>query len=112
MTLADAFAEHEDLARAQVQAATWGHLAPELGRAYAGTMLLAHGEYGYDGLVPVRTRFEDLPDSPWFYDDLCEWLCDTQQRTEPGEVYRWVGTYRKFRNGRCRFTGRLRRVPL
>jgi hypothetical protein len=112
MSLADVFAEGEAINRARVYADTWGHLAPEPCRAYTGTMILAHGEYAQDGLVPVRTRFADLPDSPWFYDDLGEWLCDTQATTEPGEVYRWQGTYRKFRNGKFRFTGKLRRVEL
>lgn len=112
MSLAEVFAEGEAINRAIVEVQTWGHLAPEPGRVYAGSMVLAYGCYGADGLVPVRVEFEGLPDSSWFYDELCDWLCETQARTEEGEVYRWAGTYRKFRNGRCRFTGKLRRVEL
>lgn len=110
MSLADVADSIDAVNRARVEADTWGHLAPEPGRVYAGTMILAHGCYGRDGLMPVRVEFEELPSSPWFYDDLCDWLCD--QDTERGEVYRFAGTYRKFRNGRHRFTGRLRRVEL
>lgn len=112
MSLADIADSIDVINRARAVADAFGHLAPEPGRVYTGTMILAEGWYSSDGLVPVRVEFDGLPASPWLYNDLGEWLCDTQQGTEPGQVYRWAGTYRKFRNGRYRFTGRLRRVEL
>jgi hypothetical protein len=105
MTLIDVYAERK---AARVEKETWGHLAPEPGRAYPGTILFAEGEWG--DLVLLRANFTDLPDSPWFYDALQEWQLD--QATKPGGLYRFTGTYRRFRNGRHRFAGRVEEVDV
>ncbi len=85
--------------RARVTAQTFGHLAPHTATVYTGTILFAHSGYG-DGSVPIDATFEDLPDSPWFYDGMCTMLVD--HRCELGDaaygkVFRWTGTY-EFRN--------------
>jgi hypothetical protein len=85
--------------RARVMAATFGHLAPTVGTTYVGTILFAHSRYG-DGTVPIVTDFGDLPDSPWFYHGMCEYLIEhraTHGEAADGRVYRWYGTY-EFRN--------------
>ena len=41
---------------------TWGHLYPQPGRKYRGTMLIAVGEYG-DQII-VKSEFKDLECSP------------------------------------------------
>jgi hypothetical protein len=85
--------------RARVMAATFGHLAPAVGRTYTGSILFAHSGYG-DGTVPIMAEFDDLPDSPWFYHGMCEYLIEhrvTHGDAAEGRVYRWYGTY-EFRN--------------
>lgn len=85
--------------RARVAAEVWGHLAPQLGTIYRGTVLFAHSDYG-DGTVPIATDFDDLPSSPWFYDGMCSFLMDHRSENGnavEGKVFRWTGTY-EFRN--------------
>jgi hypothetical protein len=62
MGLQEAFAPIEAVYREAVLRDTWGHLAPEPGRKYAGTILFTHSEYG--DITVIRTDFPGLPDSP------------------------------------------------
>lgn len=89
---------------AEVMSDTWGHLAPEKGRTYHGTILFTHGEYG--DIVPIKARFDDLPDSPWFFDDLNDFLFGLD--TQAGTVYRFEGSY--CRQGAPQFVGDIRAV--
>lgn len=93
VSLADAFAEGIAIQRAQATCATFGHLAPELGREYAGSILFAHGEYG--DYLPIRTKFEELPDSPWFFEGMCDFIMDhgADGHHDSGKVFWWTGTY-------------------
>jgi hypothetical protein len=104
VSLGDAFAVSDAFYAAQVQADTWGHLAPKA-RAYPGVLTFARSEYNSGERVLLSARFEGLDDSPWLYDDLMDWLEDRDD-LEEGAVYRWTGTYRKFKNGGCRFSGK------
>lgn len=88
--------------QAEVMHDTWGHLAPEISRTYTGTFVFALGLFG--DLAVVEAEFEDLPDSPWFYDDLHTWIWD--QSPVEGRIYRFDGTYRRDRAER--FVGSLR----
>lgn len=100
----DAFAPIMAHNRAIVEAQTWGHLAPACGRAYAGSIVFAVGEYG--DTIPVKVVFPDLPDSPWFFDDMSGFI----QETEAVGVYRFNGTYTKYKNGSYRFRGKVRAI--
>jgi hypothetical protein len=108
MSLASAFVEYEAHARSVVMHNTWGHLAPEPRRDYPGTILFTQTEYG--DLVPIRSRFTGLPDSPWFHQHLCDFVAD--KATEPGVVYRFEGKYMMFKNGNARFSGKVRKVRI
>lgn len=91
---------------AEVTQDTWGHLAPEAGREYAGTVVYAVGCFG--DLAVISVDFADLPDSPWFYEHLHEWIWD--QEPEEGRVYRFDGNYRSDR--RVQFVGRVQQVEI
>jgi hypothetical protein len=110
MSIAAAFARVGAYHRAQVEVEMSGHLAPVPRRIYRGSILFVSGEYG--DVVPVKVRFEGLPDSPWFYDDLQEFI--EKFATRSGKVYRFVGIYRKAPNGKARFVGRTHvvRIPM
>ncbi len=101
MTIADAFAPYESFTRAKVEAQTFGHLAPKPKQPYKLTILFCNSEYRYT--IPIRVETENLPDSPWFYEDMQGFI--DEQAQEVGRVYRFEGTYRKFKNGNCKFTG-------
>ncbi len=111
MSLADAFAPAEAAYAAQVVGATWGHLAPEPRRAYQGYIVFAHAGYG-GAVVLLDASFVDLDDSPWLCEDMTEYVDAAVDRTKDsrGSVFRFDGTYMKFKNGRCRFSGKLRRL--
>ncbi|MEU0837301.1 hypothetical protein [Streptomyces sp. NPDC005969] len=93
---------------AQVEADTWGHLAPETGRVYTGSIVFAHGKYG--DVIPLQASFEDLPDSPWFFHGLMDFI--GAQDTEPGMVYRFSGTYQMPEDGPHVFTGTVSPVDI
>jgi hypothetical protein len=108
MSLADAFAPAEQHYRNQVIAATFGHLAPEPRKAYPGTILFTHSEYGQ--LVPIRAHFDGLPDSPWFFEHLNDFVAD--KATVAGGVYRFKGTYMLCKNGNARFVGKVVKLDI
>jgi hypothetical protein len=102
MSLADAFAPYEAQYKAEVMANTWGHLYPEPRKKYPGFVIFAHSAYG--DLVVIKSEFDDLPDSPWFFEDLRMLLM--KYETESGKVYRFDGYYMKYKNGNCIFAGK------
>ncbi len=91
---------------ATVVGETWGHLAPQQDRVYAGTMTYTLGCFG--DLAVIRVDFTDLPDSPWFYEDLHEWIWN--QGPSEGTVYQFTGTYCRDRS--LRFVGHLGSVTV
>lgn len=101
MTVINAYGARRE---AEVMQSTWGHLAPKPSRVYAGTFVVAHGCYG--DLAVISIDFADLPDSPWLYEHLHNWIWD--RGTEPGNVYRFAGTYSGDRGGQ--FAGELTAV--
>ncbi len=54
-----------------VHADTWGHLAPQKNTTYRSQLLFAVSEYNSFG---VRLIKEDLPNSPWMFEAINEWL--------------------------------------
>lgn len=102
MSLEDAFAPVEAYNRAVMQLRTWGHLAPEPSRKYQGCIIVAQGCYG--DLIVVRDNFDGLPNSPWYYDDLSDFLMSLPPGLKTG-LYQFRGWYKKYKNGRGRFGG-------
>lgn len=92
----------------EVMRDTWGHTAPEPRRVYTGVMLYAVSAFGGDGECLVDARFDGLAGGPWLYMDMHSFWA-THAPTEAG-VYRWTGTYVKFKNDNYRFSGKIRRV--
>lgn len=87
---------------------TWGHLAPERNKTYRGKVIWALG-CGYESsdLNPtvLSCEFESLPDSPWFYDALIEFL---QELVERGTgIWQWEGTFRNYS-----WCGKLTEIPV
>lgn len=108
--MAPIFAEHEARYAAAVQGATWGHLAPEPRRYYTGHLIFA--DTCFDGVTAISYDFKGLDDSPWLYEDLHEFMRNREDagKLHAGCIYRFDGTYVKFKNGGFRFSGKVRRV--
>ncbi len=110
--LADAFAPAEAKYQEQVMRATWGHLAPEQGKAYKGFVIFAIGYYDDLNPLPLDVQFKGLDDSPWFYEALTDFIGKpqwnvTRKRFKSGSVYRFDGTFANYT-----FKGRFRRLKL
>lgn len=108
--LEEAFAPINAINREIVHRNAWGHLAPEPRLAYRGFVLFATSEYAGDRIV-IRTAFPGMPDNPWFFEDLMEWLFGNEKLSE-GALYEWNGTYTKRKNGSFHFEGKqVERMP-
>jgi hypothetical protein len=107
MSLQESFAPAEHAYRSQVLAATWGHLAPEPRKAYTGYIVFTWASYG-GSLVTIDANFEGLPDSPWLYEDMDQYVED--HALIEGTVYRFDGTYTKLKNGKGRFSGKVTKL--
>lgn len=92
-TFLEAIAEAEAHEANKVRQETFGHLAPEANREYHGYTVFTWGEYGQYTII--KSHFADLPDSPWFYQDLMDFV--EQTAIEQGVVYRFDGTYKNSR---------------
>lgn len=116
--MATAFAPAEARYKDAVMAHTWGHLAPKAKTTYPGYIIATYTEYGC--IEAIKNDFVGLESSPWFFDDLNDFLghlTDEKRDAdfnklpptiEQGSVVRFDGTYRKFKNGNYRFHGKLR----
>jgi hypothetical protein len=113
MSLAEAFAPAEDLYRSQVMHATWGHLAPQERKPYRGWIVFMCGCHGDIDIVDYyfKRGKTELSGSPWLYQQLHEFIGkECMKREAQGVIYRFEGTYMMFNNGRCRFSGKTKRV--
>ncbi len=111
MSLEDAFTIVNQLNQAIVIGNTWGHLAPEPQRKYKGHIIIAIGCYHHETII-MEDEFNDLPDSPWQYNDLQNFVYQATSNFQPG-VYHFGGWYKKFRNGNFQFGGgKFRQVKM
>lgn len=115
--IGDAFLEHEALYSAQVTYATFGHLEPVPG-TYRGWIVFINGVHGDQ--VAVDWEFDGMDACPGVFYEMSEWI--NEQCHEPGwigdvigsaatpGVYRLDGSYRRYKNGRGRFFGKVSKL--
>lgn len=106
----EAFAPVDAVNREIVYRDTWRHLAPEPRRTYRGYIVYAYGAWG--DIVPVDSEFDGLSSSPWFFEDMNNYICEQITETTAVGIYRFDGTYTRFKNGSCRFSGKIRTIAL
>lgn len=86
---------------------TWGHTKAQPGRVYAGHAIFAHT--CNREVTILDWRFEDLGGGPWFPEHLMSYISSkVPLETEGFRLWRFEGTYRQLKNGRGRFSGRIR----
>lgn len=101
MPVVDAYAERKFQ---EAMEDTWGHLKPDWDKKYPIVILFAKSAYDSVGITLIDSTVpEDLPSSPWLYEDMNEFIqSDTMySRLKEGKIYEFVGTYHK-RNFRGR----------
>lgn len=96
-TIRDLFAPVEAHYREAVLRETWGHLAPEKGRAYPGRLVFAFGVYESGDLNPtvIACDFGGLDGGPWIYEAIRDFL-DQFTPGEAGCIYEWTGTFKNY----------------
>lgn len=141
MGLADIAAGIEEEQRWGQFARTWGHLFPEPGD-HPGVIVVAHSQYGDQGVIVVQQAFQDVEDSPWFYEALTYFACRAMRQkrvrhvTKVGTVqereilrsvtytdieytavhspgiWEFQGVLRVHKNGKLRFAGKWTKMAL
>ena len=89
----EAFAPIQAERRRQIAISTWGHLAPRKNKKYDGEMVFALTEYGDYALISAR--WSGLPDSPWLFDAMMEFVARNAADRE-GVVLRFSGFFRNY----------------
>lgn len=92
----EVFAPIEAHNRESVAQNTWGHLAPKKNKTYRGKMLISHSEYS-TGITITAMEWEGLPDSPWLYDSVNDFLWNNRKFIPSGGVYIAQITMRNYR---------------
>lgn len=86
---------------------TWGHLKAKRDMVYEGFILFTttcHGE-----TTILDWSFGELPGSPWILEDMMNFVgSKVPERVEGFRLWRFDGTYRELRNGKGRFSGKVR----
>jgi hypothetical protein len=119
MSLADTFAPVEPRYVAQVMAATWGHLYPELGCRYKGRIKFVIAAYGGDHCI-LAADWGTLQDSPVLYDAMMtvfekpelKWRSKYAIMGEVRrDVFEWEGELIVHKNGTFRLSkGKIRTI--
>lgn len=129
MSFAETIASGLARDRDRVVSATWGHLAPELGKTYRGSVVFAHSGYGgQTAILSIDFKLENgtsLLDNPWSFEDvtnyICDWLCDQSNGKRggnpgcidpEGKIFRFAGSYCRFKNNTCRIRGAFTELRL
>lgn len=89
-----------------VTAQTFGHLAPKPNNIYDGWILFTLTAFGEVCLIDFE--FENLDASPWFNIDAIDFVSDWTFKNHKGKnygIFKWKGTYKKFKNGNSKFKG-------
>jgi hypothetical protein len=109
MSWIDAFRPAEEKYKNEVMGATWGHLAPESQKVYHGYIIFTFGDYG--DITPIKCEFKDLDDSPWFFQDMADFIY-RKSKNRQGEVLKFIGTYWKSKTGKGTFSRQVHSIKL
>ena len=83
---------------------TWGHLYPKDNQPHEGYIIFTHS--GYGDIDCIDCDFKDIDDSPWFFQDMQNYIGNVNSK--PGNIYVFKGTYRKLKNQKSVFKGKVR----
>jgi len=104
--------------KTEVMQNTFGHLYPKPLEVYVGTALVVYDSYG--GMTLVFEEFKDgagktLCGADILPSDLLEYITrrvDKKYEQTHDHIYRFTGTYKKFKNGNFQCGGKITRVNL
>jgi len=102
----EVFAPIEAVYKANVMAQTFGHLAPKPKNIYSGWALFTLTAFGDTCIIDFE--FNNLDASPWFNEDILDYIgafTDTIPKNKNFGVYKFSGTYQKYKNAKFKFKG-------
>jgi hypothetical protein len=103
-------AETENLYRSAVLTDTWGHLAPKLQTKYKGSILFGVSAFGGNNAELIDFDFDGLDSSPWLFEDVETFLHKLDTSEMGGKIFKFEGTYKRFKNDNHHFWGRVREI--
>lgn len=103
-----------DSRKIEALAETWG--VPKVGEKYPLSLLLYRTDDGECGLLKSDELSDDLA-NPFFWYDFGEYLLGefsdlADQKEYEGTVWAWSGYYVRYKNGKCRFSGKYRQMQI
>lgn len=104
----DVFAKIRKVNKDIVLSNTWGHLYPKDNKEHDGYILYTHTAYG--DIECIDCHFKGIEDSPWFFQDMNNFIADNCRVR--GHIYLFKGTYRKLKNQKAVFKGKIKRITI
>jgi hypothetical protein len=104
-----AFAESEGIYKAQVMAATWGHLDAKPGDIHKIKVLFCLTCYGEFTVIDYLCK--TLQGGPGLYSHLNDFISRDRFKPKEGRVYAFAGTYRVGKKGQGIFEGHTKLIP-
>jgi hypothetical protein len=102
MSLANAFVGSDARYKAQVIAATWGHLEMKTNTLQKGWFVFSITAYSGHHVI-LGSDWGDVPDSPGLYEAMEDYIFRHGKR---GVVMRLEGHIRRYKNGAYRIGGK------
>jgi len=88
-----------------------GHLYPEERKYHKGWAVFIIGAYGDISIVDLN--FENVEDSPWFFEDVKNYMFKISDRKKYKDfvgILKFEGTYLKYKNQNCSFKGNIKKI--
>lgn len=120
MSIADAMIPVEAYHKAQVMAATWGHMEAQPGTHHPGWFIFTFTQHG--DMVVIESDFPSFGEGPGYFNDRQEFIYSQVKNQGPCSevgVYRFDGEYCRYaRTSKGKegvlgfFKGKTRRLPI
>jgi hypothetical protein len=97
----------------RVTDATFGHLKPKPQTEYTGYILFTKTSFRETCIIDFE--FENLTESPWFNNDILDLISEYTKKLPKDKyfgVFKWNGTYKKFKNGNFKFKGDFSEIKI
>lgn len=101
MSMREVFGSIEAAARHAAAVMTFGGVDPG---QYHGSILFTLAAWGHEYII-IDAKFSGNCGGPELMEDMLDFI--SEKATKEGIVYKWTGKYTKFKNGNCRFSGRI-----
>ena len=92
---------------------TFGHLKPKPQIEYGGYIIFIKTAFGDTCIIDFE--FDNLTESPWFNNDVLDLITEYTDKLPKDKyfgVFKWNGSYKKFKNGNFKFKGNFSEIKI